>query len=319
MRKIKVFALTKGKTGFTILHMKRDIFQSITQDRIMILDGATGSGLIAAGMPARGCTEQWVCEHTDVLVNLQKQYLEAGSQVIYAATFGANRVRLASHGLADEIERFNTVPVQLARQIATERQHIVAGDISMTTMMADFSDEEDFKEVVDVYKEQIGYLVKAGSEILVVETMINLDEARAAVTAAREVCDLPVMATMTFEENGYTLYGDTPEKAAKVLQEAGADAVGANCSTGPDKMLPVIEKMADAVSLPIIAKPNAGIPQPGPNGTVKYDMSADEFAVSMTRLIEAGACLVGGCCGTTPDYIQKLWFLVQNMSFESRK
>lgn len=319
MRKIKVFALTKGKTGFTILHMKRDIFQSITQDRIMILDGATGSGLIAAGMPARGCTEQWICEHTDVLVNLQKQYLEAGSQVIYAATFGANRVRLASHGLADEIERFNTVPVQLARQIATERHHIVAGDISMTTMMADFSDEEDFKEVVDVYKEQIGYLVNAGSEILVIETMINLDEARAAVTAAREVCDLPVMATMTFEENGYTLYGDTPEKAAKVLQEAGADAVGANCSTGPDKMLPVIEKMADAVSLPIIAKPNAGIPQPGPNGTVKYDMSADEFAVSMTRLIEAGACLVGGCCGTTPDYIQKLWFLVQNMSFESRR
>ena len=319
MRKIKVFALTKGKTGFTILHMKRDIFQSITQDRIMILDGATGSGLIAAGMPARGCTEQWVCEHTDVLVNLQKQYLEAGSQVIYAATFGANRVRLASHGLADEIERFNTVPVQLARQIATERQHIVAGDISMTTMMADFSDEEDFKEVVDVYKEQIGYLVKAGSEILVVETMINLDEARAAVTAAREVCDLPVMATMTFEANGFTLYGDTPEKAAKVLQEAGADAVGANCSTGPDKMLPVIEKMADAVSLPIVAKPNAWIPQPGPNGTVKYDMSADEFAVSMTRLIEAGACLVGGCCGTTPDYIQKLEFLVQNMSFESRR
>lgn len=189
----------------------------------------------------------------------------------------------------------------------------------MTTMMADFSDEEDFKEVVDVYKEQIGYLVKAGSEILVVETMINLDEARAAVTAAREVCDLPVMATMTFEANGFTLYGDTPEKAAKVLQEAGADAVGANCSTGPDKMLPVIEKMADAVSLPIIAKPNAGIPQPGPNGTVKYDMSADEFAVSMTRLIEAGACLVGGCCGTTPDYIQKLEFLVQNMSFESRR
>lgn len=285
----------------------------------MILDGATGSNLIAAGMPARGCAEQWVCEHTDILRDLQKKYLEAGSDVIYAATFGANRARLASHGLEDEIERFNTVPVQLAREIATPQQHIVAGDISMTTLMADFEDKEDFREVLDIYKEQARILADAGSEILVVETMLNLDEARAAVLAAREVCDLPVMVTLSFEANGYTLYGDTPEKAAKVLAEAGADAVGSNCSTGPDKMLSVIEKMADAVSLPIIAKPNAGIPQPGPNGTVKYDMSADEFAVSMARLIEAGASLVGGCCGTTPDYIQKLSFLVQNMSFESKR
>lgn len=285
----------------------------------MIMDGATGSGLIAAGMPAAGCTEEWVCDHTDVLVDLQKKYLAAGSDIIYAATFGANRIRLASHGLESEIERFNTVPVQLARQITTVGQHIVAGDVSMTTMIADFEDEDDFKEVVDVYKEQIGYLVAAGSEVIVIETMINLDEARAAVIAAREVCDLPVMATMTFEQNGLTLYGNDPETAAKVLEAAGADAVGANCSTGPDKMAAVIEKMANAVTLPIIAKPNAGIPTPGPNGTVKYDMSADQFAVSMARIIEAGACLVGGCCGTTPEYIRKLSFLVQNMSFQSRR
>lgn len=285
----------------------------------MILDGATGSGLIAAGMPASGCAEQWVCDHTDVLEDLQKQYLEAGSDIIYAATFGANRVRLASHGLEDEIVRLNTIPVRLARHIATKLQHIVAGDLSMTTLMADFDEEDEVKEIIDIYKQQIKILVEAGSEILVIETMINLDEAKAAVTAAREVCDLPVMVTLSFEANGRTLYGDTPYEAAKELAAAGADAVGANCSTGPDKMLPVIEEMADAVSLPIIAKPNAGIPQPGPNGTVKYDMSADEFAVSMARLIEAGASLVGGCCGTTPDYIRKLSFLVQNMSFQSRR
>ena len=285
----------------------------------MILDGATGSNLIDAGMPARGSAEQWVCEHPEVIVRLYKEYLEAGSDILYAATFGANRARLESHGLEDEIVRFNTVPVQLARQTATFGTHIVAGDVSMTTLMADFEDEEDFQEVVDIYKEQIGILVEAGSEILVIETMINLEEALAAVLAAREVCDLPVMVTLTFEENGYTLYGNTPEKAAKALEEAGVDAVGANCSTGPDKMITIIEKMANAVTLPIIAKPNAGIPQPGPNGTVKYDMSADEFAISMAHLIEAGASLVGGCCGTTPDYIRKLSFLVQNMSFESRR
>ena len=151
-----------------------------------------------------------------------------------------------------------------------------------------------YNGLINVYKEQVQILADAGAEILVIETIMNLEEARAAVIAAREVCDLPVMATLSFEENGRTLYGDKPEDCAKILAEEGADAVGANCSTGSEKMIPVIEKMAEAVTLPIIAKPNAGIPHPGPNGTVKYDMSADEFAVSMTRLIEAGACLVGG-------------------------
>ncbi|MBR3242566.1 MAG: homocysteine S-methyltransferase family protein [Parasporobacterium sp.] len=299
--------------------MEREIFKAITQDRIMILDGAMGSNLLAQGMPMHGCGEEWICEHPSVVQNLQKQYLDAGSDFLYAATFGANRARLESQGLADQIERLNTVPVQLARGIATPGVHIVAGDVSMTTRDFDPDDEEEFREIIDIYKEQISILVKAGCEVLVVETMMNLDEARAAVLAAREVCDLPVMATLTFEENGMTLYGNKPEDAAKVLEEAGADAVGANCSTGPMKMLPVIERMADAVTLPIIAKPNAGVPQPGPNGTVKYDMSADEFAVSMAQLIEAGASLVGGCCGTTPDFIRKLSFLTQNMSFESRR
>lgn len=299
--------------------MEREIFKAITQDRIMILDGAMGSNLVAAGMPVRYCAEQWVCENPEVVRSLQKQYLDAGTTILYAATFGANRVRLSSHGLEDEIVRLNTIPVQIARSIAVPGVHIVAGDVSMTTMTVDPDDEDEFRELVDIFKEQISILVDAGSEILVVETMINLDEARAAVIAAREVCDLPVMATMTFEAGGRTLYGNTPEECAKTLAEAGADAVGANCSTGPDKMLPVIERMADAVTLPIIAKPNAGIPQPGPNGTVKYDLGEDEFAVSMAQLIEAGACLAGGCCGTTPDYIRKLFFLSQNMSFQSRR
>lgn len=299
--------------------MKREIFKSITQDRIMILDGATGSNLIAAGMPARGCAEEWICDHIEVLEDLQKQYLDAGSTILYAATFGANRPRLSSHGLENEIERLNTLPVRMARHIATEKQHIVAGDISMTTMMADFDDEDELKEVIGIYKEQIRILAEAGSEILVIETMINLEEAKAALRAAREICDLPVMVTLSFEENGRTLYGDTPETAAKELSALGADAVGANCSTGPDKMVNIVERMADAVTLPIVAKPNAGIPTPGPNGTVRYDMSSDEFAVSMIHLIEAGACLVGGCCGTNPEYIRKLAFLVQNMGFESRR
>ena len=311
--------MTKRISNYKIERMERDIFKEITQDRIMILDGATGSNLVAAGMPLKCCSEEWVCDHPDVITKLQKQYLDAGSDIIYAATFGANRARLAHNHLEDEIVRLNTIPVQLARKIAIPGKHIVAGDISMTTLMPDYDEEDEVEEVKEIFREQARILAEAGSEILVIETMIDLNEAKTAVTAAREVCDLPVMVTLTFEESGRTLYGDTPEEAAKTLADAGADAVGANCSTGPDKMLPVIEEMAAAVTLPIIAKPNAGIPQPGPNGTVKYDMTSDEFAVAMARLIEAGSCLVGGCCGTNPEYIQKLAFLVQNMSFQSRR
>lgn len=299
--------------------MKREIFKSITEDRIMLLDGATGTYLYSHGMPAGTCTEKWVCDHPDVLQKLQREYIAAGSSVIYASTFGANRLRLRTMGLEDEIERFNTLPVQLARQIAAHGSHIVAGDVSMTASDLDFTDEDDFREAVDVFKEQISLLAAAGSEVIVVETMINLKEAEAAVVAAREACDLPVMATISFEANDMTLYGDTPENAAKTLKAAGADAVGANCGAGPDKMLSVIGRMADAVSLPIIAKPNAGVPLPGPNGTVHYNMLADEFAVYMARLIEAGASMVGGCCGTTPEYIEKLASLVQNMSFRSKR
>lgn len=311
--------MTEESIHFTIPRMKRDIFQQITQDQIFVLDGAMGTNLVSAGMPSSGCTEQWVCEHPDVVKKLQKQYLDAGTIILYAATFGANRARLESHGLENEIVRFNTVPVQIAKEITIPGQHIVAGDISMSTLMTDFEEEEDVEELMDVFREQSCILVEAGVDILVVETMINLDEAKTAVRAAREVCDLPIMATMTFESNGYTLYGNTPEEAAQVLAEAGADAVGANCSTGPDKMIPVVEKMANAVKLPIIAKPNAGTPQPGPNGTVFYNMLEDEFAVYMAQLVEAGANLIGGCCGTTPDYIRKINCLSQNMSFESKR
>ena len=318
-RKSEKDTLTEGKGHFTILRMKRDIFQQITQDQIFVLDGAMGTNLASAGMPANGCTEQWVCEHPRIVQELQKQYLDAGTVILYAATFGANRARLSSYGLEDEIVRYNTVPVQIAKEIAVPGQHIVAGDISMSTMMIDFEEEDEVEEMKEVFREQARILEDAGVDILVVETMINLDEAKTAVAAAREVSDLPIMATMTFESNGFTLYGNSPEQAAEVLAEAGADAVGANCSTGPDKMIPVVEKMASAVKLPIIAKPNAGTPQPGPNGTVFYNMLEDEFAVYIAQLVEAGANLVGGCCGTTPEYIRKINCLSQNMSFVSKR
>lgn len=287
--------------------MTRDEFKQLAENNILILDGATGSHLIAAGMPAGICAEKWALENPDVLMKLQNDYAKAGSNIVYASTFGANRTRLTGFNNADIIEKLNKEMVALSKA-ATEGKCLIAGDMSMTGIMVlpDEDDEDEgFLEAVEVYREQAAFLAQAGCDLFVVETMISLEDARAAVKAIREISDLPIMVSMTFE-GSRTLYGDTPETVARVLTEAGADAIGANCSTGPENMKPIIEAMAANTSLPIIAKPNAGLPHTDENGKPAYDMTDDEFAEEMMMLLDAGAGIVGGCCGTGPSFIRKL-------------
>lgn len=292
--------------------MTREDFRKLTEKQILLLDGGTGTYLIDQGMPHGVCVEAWVNEHAEVLQNLQKGYAEAGSNLVMAPTFGANRERLNSYGKADDIERLNRENVQISRQAvdAVASGVLVAGNMSMTGMIIYPDDDESFDEAVEVYKEQASLLAQAGCDLFAIETMISLEDARAAVRGIKAVSDLPIMVTMSFEENLRTLYGDTPEDAARVLTEEGADAVGANCSAGPDAMQQVIEKMVSVTDLPVIAKPNAGKPKPGPDGKVSYDLSPEDFAQGMTRLLKAGARIVGGCCGTTPDYIRELKKLI---------
>ena len=164
----------------------------------------------------------------------------------------------------------------------------------------------DFEELITVYKEQIKLLAEAGVDLLIVETMMSLQETRAALIAASEVCKLPIMATLTFESDGRTLYGTDGITAAVTLEKLGACAIGANCSTGPDKMVELIQSISEAVSIPVIAKPNAGMPSLNSEGETVYDMNADTFAGEMKKLVKAGASILGGCCGTTPEYIEKL-------------
>ena len=285
--------------------MTREEFRQMTEKGITIYDGATGSWLMAHGMPKGVCPEEWIKDHPDVLKELQRGYVEAGSQILIVPTFGANRERLKGYHKDGEITALNTENVKSSKEAAAGKA-LVAGDISMTGLIIYPDDDESFDEAVDVYKEQAQILVDAGVDLFAVETMISLEDARAAVHAIREICDLPVMVTLSFEANGRTLYGDLPENAAQVLTEEGADAVGINCSTGPDKVLPLIEAMRKATDLPLIAKPNAGLPTPQADGSVTYDMSEEDFAEHMKALVAAGACIVGGCCGTTPAYIEKL-------------
>jgi len=283
--------------------MTKQAFMDLIKETPIFLDGATGSNLLKRGMPAGVCPEKWILEHPEVLIGLQREFIEAGSNILYAPTFSANRIKLKEYGLEEQIREMNHELVAVSKEAAGGKA-LVAGDITMTGEQLAPMGKMDFEDLISIYKEQIGYLVEAGVDLLVVETMMSLQETRAALIAAKETCDLPVMATMTFETDGRTLYGTDAMTAAIVLESLGATAVGANCSTGPDKMAPVIRAMADVTTVPIIAKPNAGLPLLDENGQTVYDMKEAEFAEGMKLLVEAGASIVGGCCGTSPSYIR---------------
>ena len=241
---------------------------------------------------------------SDLLLSLQREYVKAGADIIYAPTFTANRVKLAEYGLEGQLWEINQKLVTLSKD-AAEGQALVAADISMTGLQLYPIGDLRFEELVDVYKEQVLALEAAGVDLYVVETMMSLQECRAAVIAIRECSDRPILVTLTYEENGRTLYGTDPQTAVLVLQSLGADAVGMNCSMGPDTMAGQIKAMYEVAHVPIIVKPNAGLPKLVAGQTI-YDMQPQEFAEEMKMLAENGARIFGGCCGTTPAHIKAM-------------
>lgn len=292
--------------------MNKKEFRALCEKGIVYLDGATGSNLIKRGMPAGVCPEQWILEHRDVMIGLQKEYVLSGTDIIYAPTFTANRVKLAEYGLEGDIRRINRELVLLSKEAAGENV-LVAGDITMTGEQLAPMGSMDFEQLIDIYKEQMSYQLEAGVDLFVVETMMSLQESRAALIAAKEICDLPVMVTMTFEADGRSLYGTDAKTAAIVLESLGADAVGANCGAGPDRMLEIVRAMAEVTTVPIIAKPNAGLPSLAEDGSTIYDMDHTTFGLEMKQLIQGGATILGGCCGTAPEYIARLVAETKNL------
>lgn len=284
--------------------MTKNEFRKLTES-VLLLDGATGSNLMASGMPRGICTETWVIEHKDIFQNLQRAYIQAGSQVIYAPTFGGNRINLSKHGLEDHIEEINRTLVGYSRELAGNGVY-VAGDITTSGSFITADGDYTYTEAFDMYQEQIRILVDAGIDLIAAETMINIEETLAAVDAASSVCDLPIMCTMTVEADGSIFSGGNAIEAAVSLEAAGADAVGINCSVGPDQLVSVVRSIRENVSIPVIAKPNAGMPVIDGKGNAVYSMGPDDFASYMKVLIENGASVVGGCCGTTPAFIKAL-------------
>lgn len=285
--------------------MTREAFRELEKKGPVLLDGATGTNLQKAGMPVGVCPEQWILENSEVLIDLQKQYVEAGTDILFAPTFTASRIKLKEYGLEDHLEEMNRKLVALSKEAAKGTNALVAGDLTMTGEQLYPLGDLMFEDLVDVYKEQAKIIAEAGADLFVVETMMSLQECRAAVLAIREVCDLPVMVSLTYNEDGRTLYGTDPVTAVVVMQSLGADAVGMNCSTGPEAMLEPIAKMAEYAAIPLLAKPNAGMPELIDGQTV-FNVEPEEFAEVGKKLVEEGAAIIGGCCGTTPEHIRAL-------------
>ena len=260
---------------------------------------------MAAGMPRGVCPELWILEHPDAIHQLQTAYVEAGSQIIYAPTFGGNRINLARYGLEERIRELDLTLMGYAKKAAHGRA-LVAGDVTTTGQFMEPLGNLTYETAFDTYREQISLLAEGGADLLAVETMIHIGETCAAVDAAHAVCDLPVMCSMTVEADGNIFTGGNIIEAAAQLEAAGADAVGINCSVGPEQMEAIIHNIRKTVSIPVLAKPNAGMPIIAEDGQAVYQMEPEDFARHMMALASQGATLLGGCCGTTPAFIKAL-------------
>lgn len=284
--------------------MNRDEFRALCRDRVLVLDGATGTKLARRGLPRGVSPEAWVLENPDVLRELQHSYREAGSDIVYSCTFGANRIKLEEFGLGDQVASMNRALAALSREAVGDG--LVFGDLAPSGRFVEPFGDWLFEDAVAVFAEQAEALREGGVDGFVIETMIDIQEARAALLGVRECCpDMPVLVTLTCDSNGRTLTGTDPVAALVTLQALGAAAVGVNCSTGPETMLGFIRAMKPHATVPLIAKPNAGMPKLVTDETV-FDMAPAPFAEYAEAFVESGANLLGGCCGTTPKHIAAL-------------
>jgi 5-methyltetrahydrofolate--homocysteine methyltransferase len=272
--------------------------------KIIILDGATGTELQKKGMPAGVCPELWCLENQNIIKEIHTSYLQSQAQIIYTCTFGANRFKLNQYDSTDNIRQINRQLARVAKQTAGNKA-LVAGDIGPTGLFIKPFGPLFFEEAVNAFKEQAVGLIEGGCDLIIIETMIDIQEARAALLAVKEIKDIFTIASMTYEKDGHTLNGTDPVSALITLQSLGADAVGCNCSTGPEKMVEFIAAMKPYATVPLVAKPNAGVPRLEDGKTI-FDMDAGTFASFGRKLAAAGANMLGGCCGTTPAHIKKL-------------
>lgn len=281
-------------------------------DHIIVCDGAMGTMLHARGIPLGQSFDELNLSRPDIVEEVHLAYVDAGAEIIETNTFGANRLKLESHGLKHRVAEINMAGARIARKCA-EGRALVAGSVGPTgRLMLPFG-QLDSDQAYDVYREQITALCEGGIDLLIIETMQDLREAKAALFAARDVADIPVICQMSFVQEGRTMMGTPPEVAAVVLSGLGVTLVGTNCGTGPQDMLTVVQAMSSVCGTGLTAQPNAGLPR-FYEGRLMYLSTPEYVADFAMQFVEAGAVLVGGCCGTTPDHTRAIVRAVRSMS-----
>jgi len=283
---------------------ERDLIAWLDRLGLLACDGAMGTALQDAGVPAGGCLELLNLERPETVRAVNQGHLEAGAELLQTNSFGGSPARLAAHGLEDRCAEINRAAASIARRVAGSRA-LAVGSIGPTGLLLEPLGPLSARQAVDGFRCQSAALAEGGCDALIVETMTDLDEAALAVEAAAAT-GLPVLASMTFEVTPrgiFTMFGASPERAATELEAAGACALGANCGTGPASMIEMIRALRARTSLPLIAQPNAGIPALA-RGELQYPETPAGFASHVASLVEAGATIVGGCCGTTAEHVR---------------
>ncbi len=284
---------------------------------VVVLDGSTGVAMQRRGMPQGVCPEKWAIDNPRHLIELQKEYVKAGTQILYTFTLGGTRPKLDEFGLGNDVLKINEALARISRK-AIGKDGLVAGDIGPTGHFPKPFGDMPFETCVGYFKEQVKGLEKGGVDLFVIETMIDIQEARAALLACKELSNKPVIVSMTFDKDMRTLTGTDPVTALITLQSLGADIVGVNCSTGPAEMVKVIELMKPYAKVPLMAKPNAGLPRLIDGKTV-FDMDAKAFSAYTKPFVKAGVSFIGGCCGTSPECISGISKQLKNVKVLKRQ
>jgi len=282
--------------------MRIPILQRLAADEVLIADGATGTMLLEAGLPTGMPGEAWILERPEEIVKLHRAYMEAGSQIILTTTFGGTRARLKAAGLDIQVAEVNRRAAELARQVAGDDLY-VGGDVGPTGEMMVPLGPLAYEAAVELFAEQARALAAGDADCIYIETMGDLDEAKAAVEGARQVCDLPVFCTFSFDTHGRTSMGVSPTQAAQAMAALGVPVTGANCGHAPEEVLDILPQICQAApDAYLIAKPNAGVPRLVKRQVV-YDGTPERMAELALRYVELGARIVGTCCGSSPAHI----------------
>lgn len=286
------------------------------KDNILVFDGAVGTMLQNLGLKLGENPEIFNITHGEEIIKIHKDYINSGAKIITTNTFGANELKLKNTKFS--VEEIIKSGVDLARKARGDKECYIALDIGPIGELLEPMGTLSFEKAIDVFKRQIKIGVDSGVDIILIETMTDLYEMKAAIIAAKESCDLPIFATMTFEEDGRTFTGCLPESMAITLEGLGVEAVGVNCSLGPNKLKEIIKRIIDNTNLPIIVQPNAGIPKII-EGKAFYDITEKEFSNSVKELVDIGVSIIGGCCGTTPKFTEELSKIAKNSRKTNRK